>query len=226
MIPGNEFAGVVDQVGDGVSGLPEGTEVFGYATLGCYAEYRSVPADQIVVTPSGMPWEIAGGFSANGQGAHPGDTVLIHGAAGVLGTFAVLLANAWGATTVIGTCSEGNHDHPRSLGAIPVTYGDGLVERIFTVSPNGADALRASAVLVKDRNRIRTMIDDDIAVVPPYPERPSPPSSTPTLTCAVRRISTRRPRRRSQSWPFRASGTSWSRPASGRTSRPGRRCDG
>lgn len=136
VIPGNEFAGVVDQ---GTDEFPAGTEVLGYTTLGGYAEYVVVPADQIVVKPATMPWEIAGGFSGNGQGAHlalremkvgPGDTVLIHGAAGALGTFSVLLAKAWGATTIIGTASERNHQYLRELGAIPVTYGEGLVERV------------------------------------------------------------------------------------------------
>lgn len=180
-VPGNEFAGVVDQAGDGVTGFPAGTEVLGYSLLGGYAEYIVVPADQIVVKPASMPWEVAGGFSGNAQGAHlaleavridPGDTVLIHGAAGGLGTFAVQLAQAWGATTVIGTASPANHDYLRSLGAVPVAYGDGLVDRLREVAPGGADAaldaagpeaLYASAELVKDRTRIRTMISDEAA---------------------------------------------------------------
>ncbi|MFF9037887.1 NADP-dependent oxidoreductase [Streptomyces sp. NPDC014892] len=181
VVPGNEFAGVVDQVGEGVTGLPEGSEVLGYTTLGSYAEYVVAPADQIVHKPAGMPWDIAGGFSANGQGAHlclremkvgPGDTVLIHAAAGALGTFAVQLALAWGADTVIGTASEANHDYLRSIGAVPVTYGEGLVERVRALAPDGVDAamdnagpeaLRASVELVKDKNRIRTMISDEAA---------------------------------------------------------------
>lgn len=178
VIPGNEFAGVVDQ---GTDEFPAGTEVLGYTTLGGYAEYVVVPADQIVVKPATMPWEIAGGFSGNGQGAHlalqemkvgPGDTVLIHGAAGALGTFSVLLAKAWGATTIIGTASEANHEYLRSLGAIPVTYGEGLVERVRAIAPDGVDAaldthgpeaLRASVELVRDKNRVRTMVSDEAA---------------------------------------------------------------
>ena len=180
-IPGNEFSGVIDQVDAGVDGFAVGDPVLGYSLLGSYAEYLAVPADQIVVKPDSMPWEIAGGFSANAQGAHmaleamtirPGDTVLIHGAAGGLGTFAVQLARAWGATTVIGTASEANHDYLRSIGAIPVAYGEGLLGRLRAVAPEGADAaldaagpeaLYASAELVKDRNRIRTMVSDEAA---------------------------------------------------------------
>ncbi|MEV0678966.1 zinc-binding dehydrogenase [Actinosynnema sp. NPDC050436] len=94
----------------------------------------------------------------------------MHGAAGALGTFAVQLARAWGAGAVIGTASEANHDHLRSIGAIPVTYGDGLVDRVRAIGRVdaaldlvGGDALRASAALVEDRDRIRTMVDDDTA---------------------------------------------------------------
>ncbi|MBW4717994.1 NADP-dependent oxidoreductase [Saccharothrix obliqua] len=182
VVPGNEFAGEVDEVGAGVTGFGVGAEVYGYTTLGCYAEHVVVPADQVVRKPAGMPWPVAGGFAANGQGAHlalgalgirPGDTVLVHGAAGALGTFSVQLARIWGAGLVIGTASEANHDHLRSLGAVPVTYGEGLVERVRALAPGGVDAaldlvgeeaLRASAELVADRNRVRTMVADDVAV--------------------------------------------------------------
>ena len=68
-----------------------------------------------------------------------GETVLIHGAAGGVGTVAVQLARARGAT-VIGTASAANHEHLRSLGAIPVTYGDGLIDRVRAVAPEGVDA--------------------------------------------------------------------------------------
>jgi NADPH:quinone reductase-like Zn-dependent oxidoreductase len=105
-------------------------------------------------------------------GVGKGDTVLIHAAAGGLGTFAVQLAKAWGATTVIGTASIGNHDYLRSLGAIPVSYGDGLVERVRAIAPGGVDAaldaagpeaLQASVKLVKDKERIRTMVSFELA---------------------------------------------------------------
>lgn len=181
IVPGNEFAGVVDQLGEGVTGFAPGDEVLGYGTLGAYAEYVVAPADQVALKPDSMPWDIAGGFSGNGQGAHmcleamgvgAGDTVLINGAAGALGTFSVQLALAWGATTVIGTASEANHAYLRSIGAVPVAYGEGLVERVRALAPEGVnaamdtvgpEALRASVELVKDRNRIRTMVADDAA---------------------------------------------------------------
>jgi NADPH:quinone reductase-like Zn-dependent oxidoreductase len=173
-IPGNEFAGVIDQVGEGVTGFATGDEVLGFNILNCYAEYVVVSASQIVRKPKTMLWAEAGGLSGNGQGAYaamkaigvtPGDTILIHGAAGTLGSIAVQLAKEWGAGTVIGTASEYNHDYLRSLGAIPVTYGEGLVERVRAIAPNGVDAafdtagaeaVRASVELVKDRSRICT----------------------------------------------------------------------
>lgn len=181
VVPGNEFAGVVDQVGEGVAGVAVGAEVLGYGLLGAYAERVVVPADQVVAKPRAMPWEIAGGLSGNGQGAHlaleamrlgPGDTVLIHAAAGGLGTIAVQLARALGAATVIGTASPANHAYLRSLGAVPVAYGPGLVDRVRAVAPDGVDAaldaagpeaLYASAELVRDLTRVRTMVSDEAA---------------------------------------------------------------
>ncbi|WP_152401053.1 NADP-dependent oxidoreductase [Paenibacillus cellulositrophicus] len=178
IIPGNEFAGIIDEVGDGVSEFVRGDEVIGFTMFGGYAEYVVVSSDQLVRKPAGMPWETAGGFTGNGQGAHmgleairiqPGDTVLIHGAAGGLGTFAVQLALAWGAGRVIGTASEANHDHLQRLGAIPLGYGDGLAARVRAIAPAGVDAalhagggddlaLQASVDLVQDLSRIVAMV--------------------------------------------------------------------
>ncbi|PZF97947.1 NADP-dependent oxidoreductase [Micromonospora deserti] len=148
---GNEYAGIIDQVGDGVAGFVTGDEVLGSATGQAYAEYVLVNAADVVRKPADMPWTVAGGLPAVGQTAYtalrqiavqPGDTVLIHAAAGGVGTMAVQLARLWGAT-VIGTASEHNHDYLRSLGAIPVAYGDGLVASQSPTRPrdrNGASA--------------------------------------------------------------------------------------
>ncbi|MGV9271620.1 NADP-dependent oxidoreductase [Kitasatospora sp. NPDC003701] len=175
-VPGNEFAGVVDQLGPGSYGWEVGDEVLGFRVLHSHAEFVTVDGSQLVPKPAGMPWEQAGSLSASGQTAHvaltqlgvgPGDTVLVHGASGGVGTVAVQLARAWGAT-VIGTASERNHDYLRELGAIPVAYGDGLVERVRAVAPQGVDAafdaagrgaLEASVELVADRDRIGTVVD-------------------------------------------------------------------
>jgi enoyl reductase len=176
LVLGNDFAGVVDRVGEGVTEFAVGDEVLGWSVFGAYAEALVVPAGQAVRKPPEMPWEVAGAMSASGQTAHrslrelgvsAGDTVLVHAAAGGVGSVAVQLAVAWGAT-VIGTASEGNHEYVRSLGATPVTYGDGLVERVRAVAPQGVDvafdaagrgALDASVELVADRGRIGTIID-------------------------------------------------------------------
>lgn len=178
-ILGNEFAGIVDQVGEGVADFFAGDEVLGWALLACYAEYVVVSADQIVRKPSEMPWEEAGGLPASGQTAHtalkelgvgPGDTVLIHAAAGGVGTFAVQLAKAWGAN-VIGTASLRNHDYLRSLGAIPVAYGNELVQNVRALAPNGMDAaldaagedaLRSSLAIGIDKHRIGTIVSFEL----------------------------------------------------------------
>lgn len=166
-IPGNEFAGITD----------DGTEVLGYSTLKAYAEYVVVPADQVAPKPAAMPWEVAGGFSAGAQTAHialeelavgPDDTLLIHGAAGSVGTIAVQLAGLAGAT-VIGTASAANQDYVRSLGAIPVVYGDGLADRVRDHKPTavldgaGGVAYELSLELVADRGRILTLVEHDRA---------------------------------------------------------------
>ncbi|MGW0906356.1 NADP-dependent oxidoreductase [Streptomyces sp. NPDC002853] len=181
VVPGNEFAGTVDATGSGVTGFGPGDPVLGFSLLGSYAQYVVVPEENLVAKPDAMEWAVAGGFSGNAQGAHmalsamrvgAGDTVLVNAAAGGLGTLAVQLAWAWGATTVIGTASEANHDHLRALGAIPVTYGEGLAERVRAIAPEGVDAaldgaggeaLRASAAVAKHPDRVITMVDTEEA---------------------------------------------------------------
>lgn len=175
-IPGNEFAGVVEEVGAGVVGFAPGDEVLGFGTLNSYAEYLVVGPDQITAKPESMSWEVAGGFSAAAQTADiglkeievgSGDTVLIHGAAGAVGTIAVQLCRLWGAT-VVGAAREGHHDYLRSLGAIPIAYGDGFVDRVRTLAPQGVDAcldgvggaaLNDALELVKARRRILTLVE-------------------------------------------------------------------
>ena len=179
-VPGNEFAGVVDRLGEGVTTVRPGDEVLGNCRLNAYAEYVVVPAENLTAKPPNMPWEVAGGFPAAVMTPHialeemavgEGDTLLVHAAAGGVGTVAVQLARIAGAA-VIGTASEPNHDYLRSLGATPVTYGPGLEERLRAVAPNGVDAtldgaggdaLDVSLNLTKDRDRITTLVDHDRA---------------------------------------------------------------
>lgn len=108
-IPGNEFAGIIDQLGEDVTGFTVGDEVLGFGLLNSYAEFVVTPADQITAKPQNMTWEVAGGFSAGAQTAHialhelrveAGDILLVHGAAGSVGSVAVQLARLRGITVV------------------------------------------------------------------------------------------------------------------------------
>jgi len=146
---GADVSGVVDQVGPGVSEFAVGDEVLGSSVTPSFAEYALAEPTSLVRKPHDIAWEVAGSLAGAGGTAYAvlkqlhvkaGETLLIHGAAGGVGTFAVQLAAAHG-VTVIGTASERNHDYLRSIGAIPVTYGDGLLERVRSVAPQGVDAV-------------------------------------------------------------------------------------
>ena len=146
---GADVSGVVDQVGPGVSEFAVGDEVLGSSVTPSFAEYALAEPTSLVRKPHDIAWEVAGSLAGAGGTAYAvlkqlhvkaGETLLIHGAAGGVGTFAVQLAAARG-VTVIGTASERNHDYLRSIGAIPVTYGDGLLERVRSVAPQGVDAV-------------------------------------------------------------------------------------
>lgn len=174
---GNEFAGVVDEVGPEVVDRAVGDEVMGFTVARAYADYVVVPADQVTPKPAELSWAVAGALSAVGQTAYHalralrvarGETLLVHAAAGGVGTVAVQLARDLGAR-VIGTASVANHGYLRQLGAIPVAYGEGLVDRVRAVAPQGVDAaldavggaaVAASLALVSDPRRIGTLVDD------------------------------------------------------------------
>jgi NADPH:quinone reductase-like Zn-dependent oxidoreductase len=177
---GQEFSGIVDQIGDAVTGWAEGDEVLGWARLASHADYVLADRTAIVRKPVGMAWDVAGGLSSSGQTAYTavrtlqvraGETVLVHAAAGGVGTIAVQLARAWGAR-VIGTASPANHRYLAQLGVTPVAYGPGLVDRVRALAPDGVQAaldaaggqaLRDSVDLVRDRDRIATLVDHDSA---------------------------------------------------------------
>ncbi len=144
---GLEIAGTVDEVGPGVDGLAVGDDVLGFADGGGYAEYAL--ATTVAPKPAQLEWAAAAALPVAAETAlrvlgllevSPCATVLIHGAAGAVGTVAVQIAVARGAN-VIGTASEQNHDYLRELGATPVVYGDGLVDRVRAVAPDGVDAV-------------------------------------------------------------------------------------
>ena len=144
---GVEVSGIVDAVGSEVDRLTVGEEVLGFTDGGGYAEYAL--ATTVVRKPAELGWAAAAALPVAAATAQSvldqleitqGETVLIHGAAGGIGTVAVQLAVARGAT-VIGTASETNHDYLRGLGATPVVYGKGLVARVRAVAPTGIDAV-------------------------------------------------------------------------------------
>ncbi|MFE5964358.1 NADP-dependent oxidoreductase [Streptomyces sp. NPDC056463] len=146
-VPGLEFAGTVDALGEGVTGVEAGDEVFGWTTTGAYAEYAL--AEVFVPKPAGLSWERAASIPVAGETAQrvldllalkEGETLLLHGAAGAVGALAVQFAVAAG-VTVVGTASARNHDFLRGLGAIPVTYGEGLADRVRAAAPQGVDAV-------------------------------------------------------------------------------------
>jgi NADPH:quinone reductase-like Zn-dependent oxidoreductase len=145
-IDGREASGVVDEVGADVADAAVGDEVFGFAVGGAAAEHAIL--DAFARKPAGLTWEQAAGLPVAAEtsvrvftvlgGVHDGQTLVIDGAAGGVGTVAVQLARARGAR-VIGTASEGNHAFLRSIGAEPTTYGDGLAERVRALAPDGVD---------------------------------------------------------------------------------------
>jgi NADPH:quinone reductase-like Zn-dependent oxidoreductase len=145
---GHDFAGVVDEVGDGVVGFAVGDRVFGGALSRAIADHAVVTLDEVHHTPDGVDDVTAATLDVAARTAsaalaviEPGaaDTVLVGGAAGGVGTFAVQLARIAGAR-VIGTASEKSFEYLRRLGAEPVKYGDGLAERVNALAPKGVTA--------------------------------------------------------------------------------------
>ena len=150
---GYDFAGVVDEVGGGATGFAVGDRVYGGALGRAVADFVVVKTppeapDALSHTPEGISDEVASTLPVAGRTAaaaleaidlRSGDTVLVGGAAGGVGVFAVQLAKLAGAT-VIGTASESTFEFLRQLGAEPVAYGAGLADRVRTLAPDGVTA--------------------------------------------------------------------------------------
>ena len=177
---GSEASGVVTAVSPGAAGpagpIEVGAEVIAFRAPGAYAARLVVPASALVPKPDTLDWAQASGLMLAGvtawhlleaTGVGAGDTVLIHGAAGGVGVMAVQLAVDRGAA-VVATAGAKNHEFLRELGAIPVEYGTGLMDRARAAAPDGVDAaldlagtdeaLDVSFVLVPDRTRIATIV--------------------------------------------------------------------
>ncbi len=144
---GLEVAGVVDELGDGITDVAAGDRVFGSAAGGAGAAelallqyYAPIPPSLDFPAAAALPVAVETAVrTLDLLGVADGQTVLINGAAGVVGSSAVQLAIGRGAR-VIGTASPGNHDFLRSLGAEPTTYGEGIVQRVRELAPDGIDA--------------------------------------------------------------------------------------
>lgn len=176
---GAEAAGVVTAAGPGAAGsggpVAPGDEVIAFRAPGAYAAELVVPATALVPKPATLGWPQAAGLMLTGVTAwhalavtdvRPGDTVLVHAASGGVGLMVVQLAMLRGAT-VIGTASPTRHELLRELGAVPVSYGPGLAERVHEAAPGGVDvaldligtdeAVDTSLGMVSDRARIATI---------------------------------------------------------------------
>lgn len=187
VVPGWDVAGVVTQVGPAVVDLAVGDEVYGYLRKdavhgGTYAEKVGAPQRCVTRKPANATFAEAAAIPLAGLtalqcldviGTRAEDTLLVHGAAGGVGMFAVQVARARGAR-VIGTASPDNHDFIRSLGGEPVSYGDGLVgavrELVSTgvtavLDTQGGDTLAQSVELLAEgaSGRIASVADPGVA---------------------------------------------------------------
>lgn len=147
---GSDFAGVVKEVGRGVSSYRPGDEVIGFTNdRASQAEFVVVPADQLTRRPPRVSWEQAGALFVAGTTAYAavravgplaGQTIVVSGAAGGVGSIAVQLAKIADARVVIGLASEAHHAWLSSHGVIPVVYGDGIADRIHAAAGRRVDA--------------------------------------------------------------------------------------
>ena len=172
---GSDASGVIAAIGAGVEGWAVGDEVIASAS-GAYATFLVVPVDNLDRKPDEWSFEqgaavgvpVATAYqSLRSLDVSAGQTLLVHAGSGAVGQAAIQFAVAWGAT-VVATAGAARQERVRELGAIPVEYGDGLVERVRAVAPQGIDvvldaagtdeALEASFELVTDRDRIGTIV--------------------------------------------------------------------
>jgi NADPH:quinone reductase-like Zn-dependent oxidoreductase len=143
---GFDAAGVVDEVGEGVNGVLAGDDVLG---LGANTQAEYAVLDAWAVKPPSVDWAVAAAAGVAGETAErglrlldvkAGDTVFIDGGAGGVGSATVQLAVARGAR-VVASASQANHDYLRELGATPVLYGEGVVDRVQAAAPGPVDAV-------------------------------------------------------------------------------------
>ena len=171
---GSDLAGIVAGTGAGVAGFSAGDEVIGWTdNRASQAEYVVAEEEHLTAKPAGVSWEAAGALFVAGATAYAavrgvslaaGDTVAVSGAAGGVGTIAVQLARRAGAT-VIALASESHHAWLAAHGAIPVTYGEGVADRIRQAAGRvdafidtfGADYVQLALELGVQPSRIDTI---------------------------------------------------------------------
>ncbi|HVD88599.1 MAG TPA: NADP-dependent oxidoreductase [Jatrophihabitantaceae bacterium] len=143
---GSDAAGVVDEVGEGVTGIAVGDDVFG---KGRHAEAEYAVLDSWAAKPASIDWAVAAAAGVAGETAErglrlldvkAGDTLFIDGGAGGVGAVVVQFALARGAR-VIASASEANQDYLREIGAIPVLYGEGVADRVRNAAGGSVDAV-------------------------------------------------------------------------------------
>ncbi len=183
VVPGWDVAGVVDAVGPDTPEHAGGDRVAAYARKqvvsgGTFAEYVTVAVDDVAVVPDAVTDDDAAALPLAGLTAQrvletleigSGDVVLVHAASGGVGHLLSQLAVTAGAR-VIGTASARNHERLRALGVEPVEYGDGLVERVRELAPEGVDAvadlvggvLDDSLALRRDGGRLASIADASV----------------------------------------------------------------
>ena len=171
---GSDLAGIVAETGPGVTGFSAGDEVIGWTdNRASQAEYVVVEEEHLTAKPAGVPWEVAGALFVAGAtacaavravGLTEGDTLVVSGAAGGVGSIAVQLARRAGAT-VIGLASQPHHAWLAGHGVIPVTYGAGVADRIRQAAGKvdafidtfGADYVQLALELGVEPSRIDTI---------------------------------------------------------------------
>jgi NADPH:quinone reductase-like Zn-dependent oxidoreductase len=204
---------VVEEVGAGVAGVARGDEMIGFTNgRASQAELVVVPAGHLVPRPPRVPWEQAGALFVAGTTAYAavravsvsaGDTVVVSGAAGGVGSLAVQLARNAGAR-VIGVASEANHGWLKGLGVVPVAYGDGLADRLRAASGGRVDAfidtfgggyVELAIGLGVARDRVDTIIDFAAAAKYGVKDRGQPRGRDGRGPGGARRARRRRPPR-------------------------------
>ncbi|QIO06641.1 NADP-dependent oxidoreductase [Acinetobacter shaoyimingii] len=143
---GTEFAGVIVELADANTTWKIGDEVLGSGGSFTHATVIDVPLENLIRKPQNIEWNIAGSLAGAAQTAMtildemgPAQSLLVHGGSGGVGSILIQLAIEKG-MNVVATASEKNQQHLQALGATPVVYGEGLIQRLHSIHPEKFDA--------------------------------------------------------------------------------------